>query len=149
MEHIEQVRDDPERSSQAIFTGHTRAFQVVLTADEATRMKTVLGARYGIQVVSALQMMDAAILAIREVMDRQESLCESKECSYYQHYLVYYDSEKNGSQLTHEAFHVAEKNCASAQKRVLDWYDANEGNTKEIPPILERQADFWEKKVCA
>lgn len=74
--------------------------------------------------------------------------CALRTCSYYAHYLVYY-APTSGEKLEHEAFHVAEKNCNNAQKRVLDWYDANEGNNKTIPPLYERQADFWERKVCA
>jgi hypothetical protein len=92
------------------------------------------------QRIAALEILLAPELAIPEE-------CRARTCSYYAHYLIWYDPERQGVKLEHEAFHIAETNCLEAQKRVFDWYDLHPDQA--APSHLERLADIWERKVAA
>lgn len=80
--------------------------------------------------------------------DEPENECAKKECSYYSHYLVYYDPGVNGPKLEHEAYHFVEVRCAEAQKAIAKWMDEHE-LSEDVPPHLVRPAEFWEKKAAA
>lgn len=73
--------------------------------------------------------------------------CKARECTYYTHYQVYHDAEKNGAMMGHEAFHAAEKKCEEVQNRVTQWYDAHPDG--QCPKQLHEYAEYWEKKICA
>jgi hypothetical protein len=73
--------------------------------------------------------------------------CRAHECSYYRHYMVHFDPDRNGHLMPHESFHEAERRCEAVQQRVTDWADKNP--TGNIPDGLMKLADYWEKKVCA
>lgn len=91
---------------------------------------------------------EEALKLIRQVMENAQS-CEAAGCTYYHHYLVWYDPAKAGERLEHEAYHQAEQNCATAQKNFLDWMNDSANDGKPIPEYLERQCVMWEKRVCA
>lgn len=77
----------------------------------------------------------------------QPAECREKACSYWTHYLVHHDTERNGPRLEHASYHAAEKQCEQAQQRVMDWYDAHESGP--LPGTLERLAAYYERKCCA
>jgi hypothetical protein len=77
--------------------------------------------------------------------------CRAQTCTYFSHYLVHYDPANTGvgPKLDHVPFHYAEKQCEAAQRRVMDWYQAHEGDDMRVPEALERLAGQWERRVCA
>lgn len=81
-----------------------------------------------------------------KVTSKTVSDCDCKTCSYYQHYLVWYDPTKNGERLEHEPYHVAEQNREVAQKAYISFLETADGE-RPIPEHLERQASYWEKRV--
>lgn len=85
-----------------------------------------------------------------QVTSKTVSDCDNKQCTYYTHYLVYYQpTDEFPYQYQHEAFHAAEDKCEAAQKRYIQWIEDNEGNNEPIPEHLEWTAGRWERAVCA
>lgn len=76
------------------------------------------------------------------------SECAQQTCSYFNHYLIYYRADAQGDKLEHAAYHIAEKRCEEAQGRLSKWMDEHPDNA-DWPTALQRQAEFWEKKVAA
>ena len=68
--------------------------------------------------------------------------CRRHRCSYYWHYLAHGPAE-----LTHAGYHAAERHCSRVQGGVEKWLDQNPGICP--PNSLERQAEYWERKVRA
>lgn len=83
----------------------------------------------------------------------QETPCEAEECSYFTHYLRNYYPTEGQEKLDHLGFHGAEEQCNLIQRRCQEWMDAHpvtpESPWVPLPASLERQAAYWERKVCA
>ena len=87
------------------------------------------------------------ITYVRQGVELDE--CGRQECGYYKHYLVWYDSSRNGEKLDHVPYHEAERRCIEAQKRLSDWMDTHDGDPEILAPHLLKQADHWERRVAA
>jgi hypothetical protein len=74
----------------------------------------------------------------------QPEECRTQQCTYHKHYLVYGPAD-----LTHEAFHEAEKQCGEWQKRLIAWYDAHRDDNAREPEELQRVCAQWEARVRA
>ena len=83
-----------------------------------------------------------------QVVSKTVSECDRKVCTYYHHYLVFYTPE-SGEQLVHEAFHAAESRCEIAQKRYIEFLENPDRQGRAVPEHLEKQAKYWENKICA
>lgn len=129
------VEGDPDGAPRVIKAEEFDALQS--HADEVT------GGNGGFQIL-------AEITEDYQVISKTVSACDNKTCTYYNHYQLYFQpSEDFPVQFSHEAFHAAEQRCELAQKALIAFLENPVNAGKEAPEHLTRQADHWEKAVCA
>jgi predicted nucleic acid-binding Zn ribbon protein len=76
--------------------------------------------------------------------------CRGSHCHYFTHYLISYDPNLNGEKLPHISYHHAEKRCDDAQNAVIKWLSDHElDDHAEMPEMLEKAAQYWERRICA
>ena len=66
--------------------------------------------------------------------------CELHQCSYYSHYLRW-----GGPDMSHEAFHIAEKECLDWQNRAGEYWK----NDQEEPDWIYRRCRALERQIRA
>lgn len=140
---------DMEERKAAITEALERADTTTNTLFDASKSlgALILACGYLLEVIEE---QDRRINALEGSAIAQPEECVAQACDYYRHYLCYHDPEVNGPKLEHAAYHHAANRCEEAQKASIKWFEdhAEQPNAIE-PPHLERQAQYWENKICA
>jgi len=66
--------------------------------------------------------------------------CQTESCTYFTHYLRY-----GPPSMSHAAFHKAEEECLTWQKRAMDYLDRGE----DVPDYVERMCRKLEAEIRA